>query len=616
EPRHCIWVLLRGLSGSANLTLSVMAVRNGAPLGDVAALTSINMVVAALALLASLFFLYFYIVRLPERRWLGLLIWSLILLILICEIVLGLLPPVLCDELTHHLALPKLYAKEGKIFSVPFAPYSYYPNLLDMLYTPFVKWGWDSIPKLVHGLYALLTGLLLYAYCARRLNTIYGLLAFFFYISTPAVLRLSHYAYVDLGITFYATASLLCFLQWIDSDRQTKWLLLSGLSSGFALATKPNGLLVFFLLFSLVVFSLGRERERGLGHLASWTSLFIIFAMIPYSPWLLKNLSQTGNPFFPFFMGFFTSGGGGTDTGGGVGGGGYGLLANRAFLYGESGWDIAALPLRVFFSGQLVEGLFPERWGSVLAAIGGRDNAARQFDGVLSPILILFLPWVFKGKWMSEKRFLFVFALLNLLFVLFLVDVRIRYILPIVPALVILLVYGLHNIYLRMVHPTLLVCVVLVLVLLNGVYLGRTFESVSPIPYLTGRESREDYLSRMMPDYPVNRYINRKLPATAKIYFILMGQRVYYTDLDYIHDPGTLPWQLLQMIRGGGSAEDLKTQFRGKGLTHLLVREQLLRRFLADNLSPREKMIWDSFATRYLIRDFSERGYTLYQIHD
>jgi hypothetical protein len=196
------------------------------------------------------------------------------------------------------------------------------------------------------------------------------------------------------------------------------------------------------------------------------------------------------------------------------------------------------------------------------------------------------------------------------------VDVRIRYILPIVPALVILLVYGLHNIYLRMVHPTLLVCVVLVLVLLNGVYLGRTFESVSPIPYLTGRESREDYLSRMMPDYPVNRYINRKLPATAKIYFILMGQRVYYTDLDYIHDPGTLPWQLLQMIRGGGSAEDLKTQFRGKGLTHLLVREQLLRRFLADNLSPREKMIWDSFATRYLIRDFSERGYTLYQIHD
>ncbi|MDP6179754.1 MAG: hypothetical protein QGG48_07680, partial [Desulfatiglandales bacterium] len=80
-----------------------------------------NMVIAALALLAALFFLYFYLVRLPEGRWLGLLIWSLILLILICEIVLGLVPPVLRDELTHHLALPKLYAKEGKIFSVPFA---------------------------------------------------------------------------------------------------------------------------------------------------------------------------------------------------------------------------------------------------------------------------------------------------------------------------------------------------------------------------------------------------------------------------------------------------------------------------------------------------------------
>jgi hypothetical protein len=75
--------------------------------------------------------------------------------------------------------------------------------LLDMLYTPWVYWGLDSVPKLVHALYGYLTGLLLYAYLARRLNGIYGLVGFFFFVSVPAVLRLSHWGYVDLGVTFY-----------------------------------------------------------------------------------------------------------------------------------------------------------------------------------------------------------------------------------------------------------------------------------------------------------------------------------------------------------------------------------------------------------------------------
>jgi hypothetical protein len=91
------------------------------------------------------------------------LIWVAILVILIVEIALGFLPPTARDELTHHLAIPKLYARAGRIIEVPMAAYAYYPMLLDMLYTPLIYWGYDFIAKHIHALFGFLTGLLIYA---------------------------------------------------------------------------------------------------------------------------------------------------------------------------------------------------------------------------------------------------------------------------------------------------------------------------------------------------------------------------------------------------------------------------------------------------------------------
>ncbi|TAJ79930.1 hypothetical protein EPO44_19030, partial [bacterium] len=91
----------------------------------------LNVTATAGVSLAALFFLYiFFVPMMPRGRW-TLPLWLLILLILSVEVILGLLPPTARDELTHHLAIPKLYVKAGRIYEIPFAPYSYYPMLLD-----------------------------------------------------------------------------------------------------------------------------------------------------------------------------------------------------------------------------------------------------------------------------------------------------------------------------------------------------------------------------------------------------------------------------------------------------------------------------------------------------
>lgn len=573
---------------------------------------------AVVFLLASLFFFSVFFVSIPDRTWLRRLIWFLILTLLGVEVVLSLVPPAARDELTHHLVIPRLYVKARRIFEIPFAPYSYYPMLLDMLYAPWVAWEQDSIPKLVHGLFGFLTGLLVFAYLAHRLSPTYGLLGFFFFIFTPVVLRLSNLAYVDLGLTFYSTASLLCLLRWREErerrmengewrnsqsavrnpqsslrERDYRWLVLAGLSAGFAATVKPNGFLVLFLLVFLLAFALGRAKSKGLWETASWVLLFCILALIPLSPWLVKNMIWTGNPFFPFFDSFFGSGGGGRIGGGAEGN--LGLFDKRHLLYGESWWQIAALPLRVFFAGE--------------------DNRPQYFDGVLNPILVLFLPWAFKGKWREEKKLLFGFALSFFLYAFFLVDLRIRYILPIVPPLVMLLVYGVYNIYLRIAHPSVLVSSVILLSALNGAYLWRYFQEVSPLEYLEGKESREAYLTRQLPEYPAFQYINQKLPSTARIYLIFIGRRAYYCERDYFHDAGDNAWVLVQMIQNAKNGREIGGKLQDMGLTHLLVREDLLTRFLSHNLAPQQRERWSSFAGNHLQALFHFRGYSVYQIH-
>ena len=549
-------------------------------------------VLLVLAASALFFFTEFFSIPL-KTNWLGRLIWGAVLLILIAEIILGFLPPTARDELTHHLAIPKLYARAGRIIEVPIAPYAYYPMLLDMLYTPWIYWGYDFIAKHIHALFGFLTGLLIYVYLTRRMNEVYGLLGFFFFISTPAVLRLSHWAYIDLGITFFSTASLVCLLRWHEQRGASHWLAMAALSLGFALATKPNGLVAALLLSLVFVLVLGKAPSKPLGAMVYALVLFGGLALLPFAPWLMKNWLQTGNPFYPLLGSFFSAvSGSEMDAASFVH---LGIFEKRELLYGENIWQILGLPLRVFFSGQ--------------------DDNPQYFDGVLTPVLVLFLPWVFKGKWNEEKKLIALFAFGYLLLASLLIDMRIRYILLIVPWLVVLFVYGIFNMYLSIKQPGFLFASVLVFAAWHGTYLWRYVQREETLPYLRGSETREAFLVRALPEYPAMQYVNRKVASDSKIYLLFLGRRAYYCERDYFHDAGELPAFLIGAIRKAKDPEDIGQILNSKNITHLMIREDLLTRFLSENLTEARGRLWNDFATTRLNLVFRERGYAVYEIY-
>ena len=119
----------------------------------------------------------------------------------------------------------------------------------------------------------------------------------------------------------------------------------------------------------------------------------------------------------------------------------------------------------------------------------------------------------------------------------------------------------------------------------------------------------------MVPDYPALRYINQYLPQSVKIYFIFMGRRAYYCNRSYFHDTGDSPGYLLYLMENAGNERALERGLREKGLTHLLVREDLLMRFVRINLNAERQRLWDSFAASHLKRVFADGRYSLYQLH-
>ena len=582
--RTCAVGALLGLAGTVYLLAGLAGLVHSAVL---------NLTIAAVLVVALLFFLVNFFAVFTQTDWVGRSIWFAILAILIVEVLMGVLPPTSRDELTHHLAIPKLYAEAGRIVEVPMAPYAYYPMLVDMLYTPWIYWGYDFVPKWIHALYGALTALLLYAYLARRMNSAYGLLGAFFFLSTPVILRLSHWGYIDLAITFYTTAALLLLLRWREDRNALGALALAGLSLGFALATKPNGLvsaLTIMMLFALVLAK--PPRESFLASVRE-TTLFGALAAIPFLPWLCKNWWQTSNPFYPFFPGWFPAqAGSGLDVASFTG---IDIFAKRELLYGENIWQIVALPLRLFFSGQ--------------------DDNPQFFDGVLTPVLILLLPWAFRGKWSEDKKILAGFSLLTLLCGIFLVDLRVRYVLSIVPPLVILLVYGVFNIYTRIKRPAILFVGLLICAAWHGAFLWKYVAAAAPWPYLVGAESRDDYLTRTLPEYSAFGYINRETPTNAKIYLLFVGRRAYYCERDYFHDGGELPGFLLGAIRNAKGIEQLAQSLRQNQITHLMVREDLLAGFLSNNLTAEQARLWNEFAASRLQLNFRERGYAVYQLN-
>jgi len=522
--------------------------------------------------------------------------------LLFTECLMNLTPPISRDALIHHLAIPKLWLKNGGFYETPWARYSYYPMNIDLLYLVALCFKNDIAPKFIHFAFALGTGSLIYLYLKKRLGRNWGLLGAVIFLSTPVVIRLSTSAYVDLGLVFFTTASILSFVHWQDGEyKQLRWLILSAVSMGLAAGCKYNGLIPWAFVNLMLMFYFAKDTRKQMSAL-SYGLLFFAVSLVIVSPWYIKNYLFTSNPIYPLFDNIFNPSNHPASTGKG---GGIGFFQRRELMYGESLWETLLIPLRMFFQGQ--------------------DHSDQYFDGVLNPILLVMVPFAFLNKRLRRDTIFFVaFTAYFLTSAFFLAVPRVRYVLPVVPLLTIVATMGIKALLDHLMqrqgliqYAGIVVTVVIVTFFLgvNCLYLKDHFNTIGPISYIFSRETKDQFMARHIGSYLAIEYINKNLPPDAKVFLIFMGGRGYYLDRDYYHSSSFGIKTIKELAKAAKMSEDhFRNHTKSLKFSHILMRTDLFKKYLLDNFEQDTIAQFLSLLKRHWKKIYESDSYTVLEM--
>ena len=541
------------------------------------------------------------------------------IMVLFCtEIILNLTPPISRDALIHHLAIPKLWLQHGGFYEIPWAEYAYYPMYINLLYLVCLYFKNDIAPKFIHLAFGLGTGWLIYLYLKQKFDRNWGLLGMVIFLTTPIVVWLSTSAYIDLGMTFFSTASVLAFVKWRDSDyNQLNWLVISSICMGIAVGSKYNALIAFYILNLILMLSYVRDTHKQIAAIKYGIMFFTITVFVA-SPWYLKNYLQIDNPFYPLFNSFFqslhhrpaqeiihnqfvekTSG--------------ISFFQMREVMYGESLWETLLIPIRMFFQGE--------------------DNSYRYFQGGLNPILIVFSPFILVNKMFRRDKYLFVlFSVLFIFMAYFLTEKQVRYILPVLPFLAILAVMGIKNLAdklrkdtfslyigfpqkVRSIARTFIFAGLLILLSFNFFYLKDRINTVKPFPYVFGKETRKAFLKRHLLHYDAVEYINTNLSNDATVFTMFLGRRGYYLDRAYKNEPSFGMSTISHMVKSSTHEKKFAAYVRSMNVTHILMRTDLVNNFLRDNFSKQEIKRFLNLINKHWKKIYENNGHAVWDIH-
>lgn len=490
-----------------------------------------------------------------------------------------------------------------------------------------LAWGNDIVPKYIHFSFALFTAWLIFDYLKTRLNQTWGTIGAVFFLSLPIIVKLSITVYVDLGLVAFSTASLLMLFKWAEKKR-IQHLVFAGILCGLAVGTKYNGLIMIFVLTLFVPLLFSRSTVGAKQHSSfraiGYGVIFLFCALLTFSPWMIKNYKWTGNPVYPLYNSVFQNfhsrdiGQISTDEEHAVTktknmvqqftSQGSSVFAQRKVLYHETWWQAILLPIRFFFEGQ--------------------DDNPRYFDGKLNPFL-LFLPFFaffffrHSKQVKREQYFLFAFAWLYFFFAFFQGSLRIRYITPSLPAFVILSTYGLHNLSVRLQsfdskrkHFSIIVlgCVLIPLFMYNIFYIVGQFDTIRPLSYITGKVSRDEFITQFRGEYPVQQYANTHLEKGDKILAIYVGRRGYYFDFPVIFDLNGTKSILGELVVSSETSDEIAQKLYTQGFSHLFIRFELFSKKANDNLSLEKITLINQFLTQNCQQLVANKEYGLFKL--
>ena len=517
----------------------------------------------------------------------------------ILALVAALAPPTAKDTLLYHYALPKAWIAAGRAIEVPYNIAGYYPLGVEMhavwamlLGAPLGLRAAEAAAGATLFLFAPLLAMTVYGWAREGgADRAWGATAALVIAWIPTGYGVAASAYVDLALAGYTVLAVRAFGCWwiTGQGRRLAWV---AVGIGGALSIKLSAAFLLLplsllgLLHALGARNQAREPARPntavtavgvLGALALGVTLA--------APWYVRNWIRTGSPLFPFYLEIWPAEAPGWDL-------------ERSRLYGT-----------LFSLYGDVRGPLDYLWSPIRLAVAAQPDQPAFYDGVLGIVFVFALPLIAWALWRRRLDVELRLAILVSagLFVFWLFSSQqLRYLLPAAASLAVALAVAGSGLDRGLSRP---LCGLVVAAAALGLPVVLAwFLTLDPARVVLGGERREDFLARRLDYYPYYQTVNRDLPPTATVWLIDMRRDTYHLDRPAFSDFIFEDYTLTRYVRSATSVEEIRARVRSDGITHLLVRHDILldyeRSPIVDERRPRqENMAKLDLMTAFFTRD-------------
>jgi hypothetical protein len=491
--------------------------------------------------------------ELNRKDWFNLFNLGILFVLIFLALTVAQTPPIRIDSLVYHLAIPKAYLENHGVINLPNNIYSFFPLFFEMLFLFCMTFGGEALPQLAGLGFTFLVLSTLILFIKQHFSTRYLALAPVLFFTVPTFFEVSTTAYIDVGVGGLIFFTFYSWDRWRNS-KQDAWFWFMVIFAASAWAAKLTAFIVLPLVFLGIALE-GRKHEDSLWVLKKLLYFgAIVFLFI--LPWWSKNFYYSGNPFVPLFMDVL----GGSDK--------INWDPERAqimdqyvkmFGMGRGIMDLLLLPINLTF--------FSEK-----------NNL--KFDGQIGVLYFLLLPsliWVWKKRSSFAIPIITTFAILMAFW--FIYFQYARFLALAFPFLTILLIYGLELMsrqypkYFNKSGSALQNCIYLLIctaTLFNLSQIAKDWNRISPIKFLTGLETRDQFLDRHLPPFAIYQAMNKKLPDDAKVLFIYARNYGYLTEREFLSDSIYEAHTMQKIMNIETSEKGIIKQLRARGITHLM----------------------------------------------
>jgi hypothetical protein len=200
------------------------------------------------------------------------------------------------DVLEYHLQVPREWYEIGRIVPLRHNVFSFFPFNVEMHYLLAMSlrggpWAGMYLAQLMHVAFIALTVLAVYALVAQRSKPM-AIIAATAVATVPWMGLLAPVAYDEGGLLLWGTLAIGLSLRSFDDWRT---MALAGAMAGFACGSKLTAVPILLLAVPLVHVVLAGIKPKAIVAAAS----FLFAGGVIFSPWLIRNITWTGNPVFP-----------------------------------------------------------------------------------------------------------------------------------------------------------------------------------------------------------------------------------------------------------------------------------------------------------------------------